>query len=133
MAVNIDKALGIYPQTLALRTKRAEILANNIANQDTPGFKSRDIDFQQMLANATSSLSPSKARTTHMNHKSGLIDSSGFEGLKFRNAVQPSIDGNTVDAELEKAEYAKNSLRFDASFNFLNGTVKGIMGAIRGE
>lgn len=134
MGLSLDKALSIYPQTLALRTKRAEILANNIANEDTPGYKARDLDFSQVLKNTThQGISPARPMTTHAGHKIGLLQTDSMEGLKYRLPHQPAIDGNTVDGEKEKAEYAQNSLRFQASFQFLNSAVKGIIGALRGE
>ena len=133
MALNIDKALGIYPHTLELRVKRAELIANNIANQDTPGFKAQDINFKSLLQEATSASNASQAMKTDSAHQNGFIDFSGAESIQYRLPSQPSIDGNTVNSEVEKAEYAKNSLRFQTSFLFLNGAIKAIKDAIRGE
>lgn len=138
-AINFDNALGLHPEAMQLRAKRAEVLANNLANSDTPGFKSRDFDFRTALddaveqrrtqnGRATSSLALNKTQEGHIPGK-GRID----EDLLFRNPFQPSIDGNTVDSQIEQSLYARNSLSYDASFEFLSSKFKGLKGAIRGE
>ena len=53
MAINFQQALGIHPQTLAVRAKRAEVISSNIANADTPGYKAKDMDFKAALAQAS--------------------------------------------------------------------------------
>lgn len=134
MPNGFDSIFGIHEQALQVRSKRAQLIANNIANADTPGYKARDIEFSEVLLKQMrgSSMSPSM-RSTDARHVNNLIDSTAMEGLKYRNPMQPSIDGNTVDMNIEKAEYAENTLRFQATFTFLNGRVKGILGALRGE
>ena len=132
MPINFDAALGIHAQALATHSRRAEVLANNIANADTPGYQARDMDFKQVLAGARND--QMNMNTTHRGHISG--NASGLTSsaeLLYRTPSQPSLDGNTVDLQIEQAEYAKNAMRFQSSFTFLNGKFGGLRSAIRGE
>lgn len=130
-SINFDNALGIHPDAMLLRGKRAEILANNLANSDTPGFKARDINFQAVLANESKSQSGIGMNTTNSAHMSG--GGSSNRELMFRNPTQPSIDGNTVDTQLEQTIFSRNAMDYNSSFEFLNGKFKGLKSAIRGE
>lgn len=131
MAISFESALGIHDQSLSLHSRRAEVLANNIANADTPGYQARDLDFAELLK--TSSEHRMRMTMTHQRH----ISTNGMGGadpeLKYRVPMQPSLDGNTVDLQIEQAEYAKNALRFQSSFTFLNSKFKGLSKALRGE
>ncbi len=129
-SINFSNALGIHTNAMQLRAERAEVLANNLANADTPGFKARDFNFQDALAGQMGKQGLSMA-STHSGHLHG--SGSGDSGLLFRNPLQPSIDGNTVETQIEQAEFARNSLNYNASFEFLSGKFKGLKGAIRGE
>lgn len=134
MSISFDKALGIHEQALGFRAKRAEVLANNIANADTPNFKARDLDFASVLA-AQSEQNGKGAfglQTTSSKH----IAAQGFggdEALQYRISTQPSLDQNTVDAQIEQSNYAENSVNFQASFTLLNSKFKGLVSALRGE
>lgn len=133
-SINFSNALGIHDDAMQLRSRRAEALANNLANADTPGFKARDVDFKAILANASRAEESLDMATTHNGHfdlSSGAAGASN--DLMYRNSLQPSIDGNTVDAQTEQAEFARNSLDYNASFEFLSGKFKGMRNAIRGE
>lgn len=134
MAINLDKALGIYPQALALRARRAEVLAANMANADTPNYKAKDIDFKAALNQARdqSGSDASVMARTHATHlPSGLDLLSG--SVKYRVPDQSSLDGNTVDTETEQAEFTRNAIQYQATLTFLNGRIKGLMTAIRGD
>ena len=130
-SINFSNALGIHPSALQLRAARAEILANNLANADTPGYKARDINFQAVLKGELSSSRSVGMERTHAGHLAGTgrVD----EELLYRNPTQPSIDGNTVDSQLEQALFARNSMNYNATFEFLNSKFKGMRGALRGE
>ncbi len=131
MAINFEAALGIHDRALSLHSRRAEVLANNIANADTPGYQARDLDFSKLLkASAEERI---RMNTTHQRHlMAGGMDGNASE-LMYRVPMQPSLDGNTVDLQIEQAEYAKNALRFQTSFTFLNSKFKGLSKALRGE
>lgn len=134
MSINFDKALGIHEQSLLFRGQRAAVLANNIANADTPNFKARDLDFASVLqAQQTGegrSFSTAQTHSGHLNAES-LLDQAA--GLRFRTPLQPAVDGNTVDSQIEQAQYSDNAIRFQASFTFLNSKFSGLMTALRGE
>jgi len=135
MSISFDKALGIHEQALGYRAQRAEVLANNIANADTPNYKARDLDFSAVLAQQTekSKGNTFALNTTNTRHidASGLSD--GDAALLYRTPSQPSLDQNTVDAQVEQADYAQNSVGFQASFTLLNNRFKGLVSALRGE
>jgi flagellar basal-body rod protein FlgB len=130
-SINFNNALGVHPDAMLLRGKRAEILANNLANSDTPGFKARDINFQAVLANETKSQASLQMNATDSAHISA--SASGNSELLFRNPSQPSIDGNTVDTQIEQTLFTRNAMDYNSSFEFLNGKFKGLKSAIRGE
>jgi flagellar basal-body rod protein FlgB len=136
MSINFDKALGIHEKALSFRAQRAEVLANNITNADTPNYKARDLDFSSVLAaqseksqNGTFSLATTNSR--HIEAEN--VDSEGDGTLLYRTPSQPSLDQNTVDAQVEQANYAQNSVGFQASFTLLNSKFKGLVAALRGE
>lgn len=134
MSLNFDRALGIHEKALAFRAERAAVLANNMANADTPNYKARDLDFASVLQAQQSGTEQSvRATRTHERHLSveGFIDQAA--GLRYRTPSQPSIDGNTVETQAEQARYAENALDFQASFTFLNSKFKGLMTALRGD
>ncbi len=132
MAITFDKALGIHEQALVARSQRAKVLANNLANADTPGFKARDVDFQAMLRQATEASGAGAMTRTHASHLD-VSGSGGSSELLYRVPHQPSIDGNTVDAQQEQSRFMRNAMDFQASFEFLNSKFSGLKKAIKGE
>ncbi|MEE2731413.1 flagellar basal body rod protein FlgB [Ketobacter sp.] len=134
MAISIDKHIGLYQHALELRSQRANVLANNIANADTPGYQARDLDFQQMLkARMGEGTEMVPVSASDDKHFLSVSQADTITGLKFRNPTNPAIDGNTVDAQLEKTEFVRNTMEYQAAFEFLNGKIKSLMSAIRGE
>ena len=132
MAISFDSALGIHSQALELRTQRAEVLANNLANADTPGFKARDLDFQRILREQQGQFDTLPMATTDGDHlPHGSMDAA--TALLYRAPLQPAVDGNTVETQREIAEFTKNAMDFQASFQFLNSKFKGLTRAIKGE
>lgn len=129
--INFQNALGVHPDAMQLRAERSSILANNLANSDTPGFKARDIDFNAVLQGQMQSEHSLAVERTQKGHLAGnqQVESE----LKYRNPMQPSIDGNTVDSQIEKAMFARNAMSYNASFEFLSGKFSGLKSAIRGE
>jgi flagellar basal-body rod protein FlgB len=131
MAMNLDKALGIPVRALELRAYRAQLLATNIANADTPNYKAVDIDFKAALSKAQSGDLPLKTTDSRQ------IQADSSEGAKYRVMyrvpLQPSLDGNTVDTQIEQAAFTRNAVQHQASLTFLGGRVKGILSAIKGE
>jgi len=132
MALNFSNALGVHEQALTLRTQRTTMLASNIANADTPGYKARDMDFGSLLAQATSGRGDVAMQQTHSRHITGMPGLNDPAAL-YRVPAQPSIDGNTVDEQIENAAFARNALEHQASFQFLNGKFTGMIKALKGE
>ena len=136
MAISFDSALGIHQYALQARVQRAEVLANNLANADTPGFKARDIDFQAMMKQAQSSASGFGMNTTHSGHITeggGAPGSVSDNDLLYRTPHQPSVDGNTVDAQQEQSRFMRNAMDYQASFQFLSSKFSGISKALTGQ
>lgn len=135
MSISFDRALGIHQQALGFRAQRAEVLANNIANADTPNYKARDLDFASVLAAQTAKdkVGPVSLARTNTQHIPAEGVSGGEPGLVYRTPLHASIDQNTVDLQIEQANYAENSVQFQASFTFLNSKFKGLVNALRGE
>jgi flagellar basal-body rod protein FlgB len=148
MAINLDSYLGVHAQALTLEAQRTELLAANLANADTPNYKARDIDFKAALAAAgggAGSNSPTSSSsgttlavtTTNAAHQgaqsAGGMDAAIGANLKYRVPMAPSLDGNTVDTQLEQAAFAENSVRYQATLTFLNARFKELMTAIVGQ
>lgn len=129
MAINFDKAFGIHPNAMLARVQRAEVLASNIANADTPGYKAKDIDFAQALSNAKSAQSSNFVRT---NEKHFSLSTSSIESNSlFRNPNQPDTgDGNSVDVQVERNLYVQNSIEYQASLRFMTSKIQGLMKAL---
>jgi flagellar basal-body rod protein FlgB len=136
MPISIEQALGIHVQALGLRSQRAQVLAANLANADTPHYQARDIDFKSVLSAAqqqtTSETVP--LETTDAAHlpSSGQDNLSGYE-LQYRQPYQSGVDGNTVDTQKEHAEFMQNAMQYQASLTFLTGRFRTLLTALRGD
>jgi flagellar basal-body rod protein FlgB len=127
--INFEKVLGNHETALKLQSRRASTLSANIANADTPGYKARDLDFKEILKSSTNDLLPmQKTSSSHLS--SYGMDASGFQ-LKYRIPNQASLDGNTVDLDMEKSAYSENALRYQTSLRFITGKFKGMMKAFQ--
>lgn len=138
MSNTIDQALKFQQTALNLRAQRGQLLASNIANADTPHYKARDLDFKSALQNAIGAQGPAAAagaanlKTTSARH----LQPSG-NGLpadaKYRTEQQSAVDGNTVNLDVERAQFAENALQYEAGITFINGTLKTLQTAINGQ
>jgi flagellar basal-body rod protein FlgB len=133
MAISFDKAFGIHQYTIGARSQRAEVLAENIANADTPGYKSRDVDFSALLGQAQSgqSAAVNLSRTDEQHIAGG---SSLDTSIMYRNPIQADTgDGNSVDINQERTAFMQNSIEYQTSLEFLNTKINGLLKAIKGE
>lgn len=130
----LDAALGIQPQAMTLNARRLEVLAANMANVDTPGYRARDIDFRAALDRAVAAADGAalQLRATSAGHQHADGTAGGAE-LRYRVPNHPSLDGNTVDSQLEQAAFAEASVRYQASLDFLESRIAGVRKALRGE
>lgn len=162
MLDRITANLQFHGQALALRSERQQVLASNIANADTPNYQAREFDFAQALRRASGTFAHSAAFSTASATgvpSTGAPPAStalalaapggsamreaflplagmrpgGAPELVWRTPEQPSLDGNTVDLDRERANFADNSLRYEATLRFINGNVRSVLSAIRGE
>ena len=118
---------------MSVGAKRLETLAANMANADTPGYKARDIDFRAALAAVSGDGTDGVAmRASHERHFNVAGQDLAMQ-TKYRIPNHPSLDGNTVDAQLEQAAFADASVRYQASLDFLAGRIDGLRKALRGE
>lgn len=137
MIGKLDEALRFHQTALSLRAERQQVLASNIANADTPNYKARDIDFSSALKQALSTSGeavPTLAKTSpaHLGGSSGATTASGAP-LLYRTTAQGSVDGNTVDMDAERNQFADNALRYEASISFAGGELKKLLAAIQGQ
>jgi flagellar basal-body rod protein FlgB len=127
-----DNVFGIHEQALLLHGQRLSVLANNLANADTPNFKARDIDFAAVLSGAAgdTSLPLAASDGAHFTLNDGEMPDSE---LKYRNPYQASLDGNTVEMPVEQAAFSENNVRYQASLTFINSQISELQFAIAGQ
>ena len=138
MPLELNAYLGIEPDALKVYAQRAEVLAANLANADTPGYLARDIDFRAALAAAGSSTggAPQPAMTSPGDATAAAAGGtrvSTEQFLKYRVPLAPSLDGNTVDSQLEESQFAQNTVRFQAALTFLENRFSELTTAIVGQ
>ena len=133
MPVGLDSYLGVHADALKVQTQRMDVLANNLANVDTPGYKAQDIDFRTALAAAGSAQGGVTMTTTDAQHSAVNATSEGGAALKYRVPLAPSLDGNTVDSQQEQAAFADSTVHYQATLTFLGMKLRNLMTAITGQ
>jgi flagellar basal-body rod protein FlgB len=137
MSINFDSMLGISASALPIREARAKLLASNLANADTPNFKARDIDFRSALLKLKgddNALPSPSTRLTHSNHIAGFNEPLGTNAyLRYRVPTQPSLDGNTVETDIEKAKFMENGIQHSMTLSFLDEKIKGLKEVLKGQ
>lgn len=132
MAISINNAFGIHENAMHLQSRRAQLLSQNLANSDTPGYKAKDIDFKGALK----SMSNGNLKTPLNATQNGHVQPKGFfMGLEemYRRPTQSSLDGNTVEPHVEMGEFTENSMRYLMTLRIMSGKINGMLSAIRGE
>lgn len=132
MLFNLDAELSLDAQALTLHARRLQVLAANIANADTPNYKARDIDFRAALkrvAELETAPTMTKTQPAHLEAPGPDADAE----LKYRQPSAPSLDGNTVDVQMEQGAFAETTVRYQTSLEFVNDTFRGLMLAITGQ
>ncbi len=127
-----DNIFGIHESALLLHGQRLSVLANNLANADTPGYKARDIDFTEVLAGAYSETGLAVG-VTDPGHIAANAGELAPGELKFRNPYQASLDGNTVEMPVEQAAFAEDNVRYQASLTFINNQISDLQYVISGQ
>lgn len=114
-----DSLFGVHGTALALRSQRLSLLASNIANASTPGYKARDIDFETALKDATD--------------KNETAGKAADDAMGYRVPLQPSLDGNTVELSTEQTLFAENAVKYRTTLSFLEGRINTLTRALKGE
>ncbi len=148
MFANLTSGLDFHSKALVLRAERQNHLASNIANADTPGYVARDINFKETLgqlmqtrgselAKTTRGVNPTSTSPTHARHldiaSTGNSIMSGGTTAAYAVQSQPSVDGNSVDLDRERANFVDNSVRYEATLRFINGQSRTLLSAIQGQ
>ena len=133
MPFNFDSYLGVHAPALEMQAYRAQVLASNLANADTPNYKARDIDFRAALnvanADQVAAVSLQATRTGHIQPE---MEDGGYE-LMYRQPYQPALDGNTVENQVEMAAYSDNAMRYLTTLRILTGKLNTLRTALRGQ
>jgi flagellar basal-body rod protein FlgB len=149
MFANLTNGMDFQAKALVIRAERQRVIASNIANADTPNYVGRDINFKEAMGaalnggNSASSLTQSSSAssndgTSHARHiplqsTLGSLSNDGSTALAYTIQSQPSMDGNSVDLDHERANFVDNSVRYEATLRFINGSSKTILSAIQGQ
>ena len=137
MLNRLSDTLDFQAQALSLRSERQRLIASNIANADTPGYVARDLDFAQALRQATGTQQPARALQVSQAGHLGGVGGAGSAGslghLTYATAAQTNLDRNTVDMDRERASFADNSVKYEATLRFINGNVRTVLSAITGQ
>ena len=136
MLDRLTDTLDFQAQALVLRSERQRLIASNIANADTPGYVAREMDFAQALRQATGTLDSGRtlavSQPGHIGPSAGA-PASGAASLRYAVAAQTNLDRNTVDMDRERASFADNSVKYEATLRFINGNVRTVLSAITGQ
>lgn len=135
MLTRLDETLNFHAQALRVREQRQQVLASNIANADTPHYKARDLDFRATLEDAlkgSSAAGGTRLATTAPGHLSGNPALALDTHLKYRTPAQGNVDGNTVDADAERAAFAENTVHYEFNLTRLTMQIKNLLAAIQG-
>ena len=132
MLNRLTDALNFQTQALTLRAERQRLLASNIANADTPGYQARDINFAKALREATGEIATNGAlQTTQRGHIAPAAGARGESGKDYALQSQTGLDSNGVDMDRERASFADNSVKYEATLRFINGSVRTALDAMK--
>lgn len=132
MVSRLDQLLNFHATALSVRTERQQLLAANVANADVPNYKARDLDFARALQQALAPAGSGALTTTAAAHRPGAPAHGAAGEPLYRVPMQDSLDGNTVELDVERAQFADNALHIEANLTFLNGQIKTMLAALQG-
>jgi len=138
MSGKLDDYLRLNETAINLRAQRQQLLASNIANADTPNYKARDIDFSKSLQSALDRSTPSataltKTNPAHLDANTNVDGGNGSDGatILYRSPIQPSADGNTVDMDVERNQFADNALHYEAGLTMITSQIKDMLSVLQ--
>lgn len=133
MIDKLDSTFRFYQDAANLRAHRQQLIASNIANADTPQYKARDIDFNTALQGALTGGGPAvMLATSAPSHIAPATGASGGAPLLYRSAVQGSVDGNTVDMDVERSQFADNAIHYEANLTFISNQIRMMQSVLQG-
>jgi flagellar basal-body rod protein FlgB len=133
MLHRLTDTLNFQAEALVLRSQRQRLIAGNIANADTPGYVAKEMDFASALRQATGQAGAASLATPRAGHLPVALGAPAEAGLKYATAAQTNLDRNTVDMDRERASFADNSVKYEATLRFINGSVRTMLDAIKGQ
>ncbi len=136
MLNGLTSTLDFHGQALSLRSERQRLIAGNIANADTPGYQARDMDFSSALRQATGQMKGMPGLvSTQRGHIGGTSSTAAAvqANMLYATPSQTNLDSNTVDMDRERANFVDNTVRYEATVRFINGNVRTMLDAIRGQ
>lgn len=134
MLNKLTDSIDFHGQALTLRSERQRLIASNIANADTPGYVARDMNFSQALREATGQIQGAPALTTgRPGHIAMAGGARAGANLEYAQASQTNLDSNTVDMDRERANFADNAVHYESTLRFINGNVRTMLDAIKGQ
>lgn len=138
----LDASFNFHESSLRIRAQRQELLAGNIANADTPNYKARDLDFSAALKSAIlnsnqpatlgNTMKPVATSPMHIGANNAATPADTTD-IQYRGILQGSVDGNTVDMDVERNQFADNAIRYEASVIMISGKIKQMLSAIQGQ
>ena len=132
MLDRLDASMRFQQEALRLRTQRQEVLSSNIANADTPQYKARDFDFSAALSQAVGREGgPVALAQTAARHLGARGHLSGGPDMLYRQPMQSSMDGNTVEMDTERVSFAENAVRYEVGLTVLSGKIKSMLSAVQ--
>jgi len=132
MIDKLDSALRFHQEALSLRAQRQEVLSANIAHADTPNFKARDFDFSNKLSEAVArGREPMAMAGTSSRHLAGDALAAADAALMYRTSTQSSLDGNTVEMDVERVNFADNAMRYEVNLTVLSSKIKSLLLAVQ--
>lgn len=132
MPLDLNTMIDLHGRSLAVSNQRLELLADNLANADTPNYKARDLDFQSAMQEAGGTGGDLKLVATSGQHLGGAGTAGAPATPQYRVPDQPSLDGNTVDPQRENSAFAETAVRYQTSLTFLQARIQGLRSAITG-
>jgi len=140
MLNRLTDSLDFQAQALSLRSERQRLIASNIANADTPGYVARELNFAQALKEATGTAAPAAVlNTSQAGHIGGgaggtvASNRSAEANLLYAAPSQTNLDRNTVDMDRERASFADNTVKYEATLRFISQNVRTTLSAITGQ
>ncbi len=131
MLDKLDASLRFHQEALRLRTQRQDLLSANIANSDTPHYKARDLDFGAALSQAVGRSAAPPLALTSVRHLGAASGGASVSDPLFRQPLQSSMDGNTVEMDVERVNFADNALRYEANLTVLGGKIKSMLAVVQ--